>query len=480
MKKITSILLILVMVLCIFTGCGDSTDKEVMVEGAIFGGKADDAIETEVQFYMELLTKGDNKAFNSKLATSCALLCADSYFREKDVEKGSANRVVFAPNLADKEAADAAYEATALLKAYGFTETEHIETYKAKEYSADTNDSATLNLGYCKYGKTDVFAVVLRGCFSAGEWESAFDPGAEDQAYAGLTGEHAEWQNTDTLKGYDISLNRAKEFIDSFIGKYDDPDVPNIILITGHSRGGSQANVLGAMYEKEGSAKTFTYTFNAMAVTAAADAAEYKTIFNVFDSNDFYVDLMPFANEKFARYGKDITKDISDAISIKKEIANLKNRDDYTCTSKDVLAKYASLFGEMFPDRNAAYEMKSLSYSFDAAEEAEAKAETLKSLISADAGLNLEVFCNVSDAAQGADGKYTVTYEYCGGAVLRTFSKILAYGEAAYQGALALFDGDEAACEIFTLLFDNMQDFSAGHLLVNGYVLAQKYKAAED
>lgn len=473
MKRIISILLASFMVICALSGCDNSSALKVMVEGAIFGGNADDVIEAEISFDAGRLSKKDNTKYDKDLAAACALLSADSYFREKDIEKGSVNRVIPASKLSEKEAADAAYEPTGLLKLLGFTETEHIESYKAKEYEFDSNDSTTLNLGYMTDGSNDIYAVVIRGCFSAGEWESSFDPGAAGEDYEKLTGEHPEWQDKDIFKGYDIALNRTMEFVDEFTEKHGSADAPDIFLITGHSRGGSLANVLGAVYEKEGRGKTFTYTFNAMAInTSAAEGAQ--TVFNVFDSNDFYVDLLPFANERPVRFGTDITADISGSISIKKAIANLKNRDDYTCAAPEIHEKYEALFGEMFPDRASVYEKKALTFSFDNKDDAQKAADEFKSFISADSGLNLEAFYSVGDVSAASDGKAEFTVEYCGGAVLRSFSKILAYGENAYGAVIALFEGDEKVCEASALLFENLASFNAGHLMANSYILAKK------
>lgn len=475
MKKIISVLLASFMIVCALSGCGNTSATKVMVEGAVFGGSKDDIIDAEIIFDAAQLSKKDNTKYDKDLAAACALLSADSYFREKDIEKGSVNRVISASKLSEKEAADAAYEPTALLKTLGFTETEHIESYKAKEYEFDPNDSTTLNLGYMTDGSNDIYAVVIRGCFSAGEWESSFDPGADSEDYKKFTGEHPEWLNKDTFKGYDIALNRTIEFVNEFIEKHGSADAPDIILITGHSRGGSLANVLGAMYEKEGKAKTFTYTFNAMAVTTSA-AKDVQTVFNVFDSNDFYVDLLPFANGNPVRYGTDITADISDSISIKKAIANFKNRDDYTCAAPEVREKYKTLFGEMFPDRESVYEKKTLTFSFENIDDAQKKADEFKSFISADSGLNLEAFYSVGDVLASSDGKAAFAVEYCGGAVLKSFSKILAYGESAYGAVISLFEGDEKVCETAGLLFENLASFNAGHLIANSYILAQKSK----
>lgn len=466
--KIIALILTVLLLAGILSGCGKAAVSfPVTVEGAIFGGKADDRIDTALNFDAKWLTKGDNEKYSKDLAAFSALISADVYFRAKDVDKGTQNRVLF-----DGEKAEE-YDWTALLKHLGFSDVEYIESYKAKEYTADTNDSATMTMGYMSSdNKYDVYVIALRGCFSAQEWMSIFDPGSAGESYTSYTGAHEEWKNTDHFKGVDIAANRAKEFIDEFIASHDDPAKKNCILLTGHSRGGMLANLLGAEYEKNTNAKTFTYTFNTMGVTNDSAATSYKTIFNVFDANDFYTNVLPFKNEPFYRYGKNVTVSIADSDKVKDELSSLKGRDDYACTNAEALADYANMFGRRFADRASLYEKEILTETFSSEDEALARAEELRTLTGSESGLGLETFCVVNDAISNGDGTYSVSMEYCGAALLWGYCKTLAYGTDAYNAFKTIFSGDELGCEIADFLADNAAGITGGHALANSYVLA--------
>ena len=326
MKRTVCALLIAAMLVTGLTACGESpVSKPAAVEGAIFGGQSDDSIAVDVTFDTSWLTKKSNTKYNAELAQFCALLSADSYFRTKDLDKQRQNRVLFA----DADAAE--YDFTSFLTSFGFTEAEHFESYLAQTDPTDTNDSVTLNIGHQTVdGKYDVYAVVIRGCFSAGEWKSAFDPGCESAGYEAMTGGHPEWTDSAAFKGVDVAANRAIAFIEDFMSRTGDAALPDRLLITGHSRGGGIANLLGAHFENDADVTSYTYTFNALGVTLAEDAADYSTIFNIYDSGDFFIAGLPFADGGFVRYGRDMPM-AAGGDKTKSVIAELKGRDDYTC-----------------------------------------------------------------------------------------------------------------------------------------------------
>ena len=134
MKKRLCVLLIAAMLL-LLVGCSNKKDDIVIpvtVEGSIFSGEAEGKIPLDLKFNYDWITKGNNKKYNADLAAFSALLCDDAYFRQKDLEKGSQNRVVV--NNSNEE-----YDFTLLLKELGFTDTKHIESFKEKP----TNSSIT-------------------------------------------------------------------------------------------------------------------------------------------------------------------------------------------------------------------------------------------------------------------------------------------------------------------------------------------------
>ncbi|MCQ2530467.1 MAG: hypothetical protein MJ086_04345 [Lachnospiraceae bacterium] len=467
--KISLIIFTVILSIALLAGCGSTaTTYPAHVEGALFGGASDDSIAVDVTFDSKWITKNDNTKYNPDLAAFAALCSADSYFRLKDYDKGTQNRVLF------DEEEESAYDFTTFFKKLGFTEVKHVESFSEKEYASDSNDSVTMTMAYCNVDKKyDMYVVALRGCFSSGEWLSVFDPGCDGDIYTELTGEHPEWTNKNHFKGMDIAANRADEFIKEFMAANDDPKCKDCILFTGHSRGGSLANILGAKYEKEGQARTYTYTFNTADTTCSEDAGEYKTVFNIFDANDFFTDPLPFGTEKFVRYGTDVTEPISNNAELLNALIELKGRDDYICVEPDAKAQYQELFGAAFSDRASLYEEKYFTETFATKEEAEARAEELQNLIGKENGLGAEAFCSVGEIKEVADGKFELTTKYNGAAVLIGFSKLLAYGPSVYEPLVDLFAQDAQVCDIATLLSDNLAGISGGHLIANSYVLGQ-------
>lgn len=460
-KRLTALIFSLIM----FINCAAGKTEynfPVTVQGAIFGGSADDEIPLNLKFDTGWITKADNCTYNGNLAAFSAILCADSYFRAKDISKGTVNRV-----LAGEEES---YSSAALLEKLGYTDVRFIETYKQKQYAADTNDSATFLIGYKNVDEEfDSYIIVMRGCFSIGERLSAFDLGCDSESYTALTGEHGEWTNRNRFKSYDIAAERAKEFIGAYMEEHGSENREDAVLLTGHSRGASLAGIIGADFENDETIKSYTYTFNSTPVTTDSDAKKYKTVFNLFDENDYYINPFPFADEHFMRYGRDISINISKCGTIRKKISSIKGRDDYACLSPSVKKEYDSIFAERFSGRASLYEMKSAAETYNSYEEASARLEELKAFIS---GLAVSDFCKVSDISESS-GKYEIDISYCGTALLFGFAQIQAYGSPAFDAVMSLFKDDAAGCRMAEIIFENLVQISGGHLLANGYAMSK-------
>lgn len=471
-KRAAALLLVFALLSVSLTGCAGGTGVyAVHVEGSVFTGKTGGSVAAGIRFDPAWITEGDNTEYSPELAAFAALLSADTYFREKDIERGNPNRVLFD----DASAED--YSPTVLASRLGFSDVKYVESYKEKEYSCDGSDSATLTMAYRSVkGKYDLYVVALRGCFSAGEWNSIFDLGCDSAAYEAYTGEHPEWTDRSCFKGVGIAKNRALEIIREFIAEHDDAGRENCILVTGHSRGGVLANLIGAELEKDESVRSFTYTFNAMAATADASAPAYKTVFNVFDSADFFADPVPLGNESFYRYGTDMTLRIEDDAQVLAAIEALQGDSGFHCLSADAAARYREMFGARFADRASLYEPRTMTWLFGTEGEAAECLARCETLIGADEGLDLGTFCSMREAAKTEDGGYAVTMDYCDGGILAAYCKILAYGSAAHDAAVSLFAEDAAACEIADFLADNGAALVGGHLLANSYVLAEFVK----
>lgn len=472
-RRAVSILLSVAMLVTVSTACSsEKTAWKVSlpahVEGAIFGGNSDDSIPVTVIFDADWITKDDNTKYNKKLAAFASLLSVDTYFREKDLQKGTQNRLLFD----DLDAGE--YTFTTMLTKLGFTDVKHVESFKEKEYLTDTNDSVTLNLAFRNVSeKYDVYVVAIRGCLSAGEWVSVYDPGADTDLYDDITGNHEEWTDRNVLKGFDVAANRAYEIISGFMDSHENAAKNKCVLITGHSRGAAIAEKVGAMFEDGKNIKSYTYAFNSPSVTTDKNAQNYKTIFNIYDSGDYYIDSMPFSNEELYRYGKTIEMDIKNSQNTLEKIKKIKGRDDYVSMTSENKNKHREIFGRLFKDRNSLYEWKSFSEEFDNETSAAKRHDEIAAIISRDTGLGLENYCRISDIGKTDGGKYEITVEYCDEAAFYSTCMILAYGKSASDAVKLLFKNNNDMCDLADFIVDNTKMINGGHLLVNGYAMCQ-------
>ena len=85
-------------------------------------------------------------------------------------------------------------------------------------------------------------------------------------------------------------------------------------------------------------------------------------------------------------------------------------------------------------------------------------------------GLGLDKIC----VTEKDDSSIKVTYS--GAAVLKSLSRVLAYGESALDAMETLFEEDEQACELAKMVFDNLVSINADHYLINGYVISKNVK----
>lgn len=473
MKKIISLFVAVVFVFSLLCSCSDEKPDvyslSVHVEGSIFGGGCTD-IETNIVFDPCWITRGDNTRYNKDLATFSAFLCADVYFREKDVSKGTQNRVLV------DGCSPEDYSQTALLSSLGFSDVRYVESFKARSYETDTNDSVTMTMGYSNSdSKYDLYVFSVRGCFSAGEWNSVFDMGSDSELYTEYTGEHPEWTDRNVFKGYDVAANRALDFIYDFISETCDPSRETRILVTGHSRGSAIAQIVGAKLEDAG-AKVFTYAFNSSAITSDPDAGKYKTIFNIYDSEDFFSDFIRFSKEDLYRFGRSLSEDIGGSEEIRKALSVLKGEDDYVGFNSELLNEYMGIIGERFTDRESLYVTRSVSESYSDEETAAARLEELLNAVSPDKGLGLEPLVSVRDSVDSDSGDFVVTYEYCDAAVALCVGKILAYGSQAADVVKTLFAEDGTVCDLADFLISHSPEINGGHLLADSYVLTRFVK----
>ena len=239
---------------------------------------------------------------------------------------------------------------TKLHKAFGFTDVT-VKSLRSQDFSSDNNDLSRYLCSHRLIETTgriwEIILVAIEGTNGTlQQWTSNMDVGADTEDYYRLTGQHPEWTNKKEHKGFNVTCNRISAGVKDYINKYVRDGAEKIILITGHSRGGALANLLGREYEDAADYKSFTYTFAAPNTTTDEDAGRYKTIFNVVNTQDI-ITAFPMEEWGFRTYGttlsvnmgadnnwKDTTgKDNYDSFDFTSAVNNFnkvsKNREDF-------------------------------------------------------------------------------------------------------------------------------------------------------
>ena len=288
------------------------------------------SFDTSFAYDDSLLVGADNGSYSPALARFAFALAFDCYDTTKVSLKTSANNP------------SSSYDNTALYSNFGFEDAEYVEL-SSSDYLADTRDltnavfaQKTVKSGGKKY---QIFTVAVQGSSGMNQWFSNFDVGDFSDAattYATLSATHSvaaavAAENTDqasvqaesvanytTLassfatehKGFALASLRLKEKFDDYVTEHEVSGSEKIVLLTGHSRGAAIANILGKVYEDDSDWTSFAYGFATPRTTTASNASEYKTIFNIVNTDDLVTEL-PLKNWGFTRYGTDKAASIS-------------------------------------------------------------------------------------------------------------------------------------------------------------------------
>jgi hypothetical protein len=122
---------------------------------------------------------------------------------------------------------------------------------------------------------------------------------------------HPDWLNKKNHKGFDVAANRILTKFYDYIARHGLEDAPNkTILISGHSRGASISNLLGAHFHDNPDYTSFTYTFATPYSTTDPNAADYRSVFNLVNSDDM-IPYLPLAEWGFKKYGTTKTVSVS-------------------------------------------------------------------------------------------------------------------------------------------------------------------------
>ena len=183
----------------------------------------------------------------------------------------------------------------------GFHGLTNVQVYKLSTDYSD-NDLSEVAIGYRPVtynGVTkNVVAVIVRGTNGTiQEWSSNFEVGDTTKFSS-----FPDWTKSTNHKGFDVSANRIITKLNSYLSAKGISSASNVFWVTGHSRGAAIANIIGAKLTDSGKTN-YTYTFAAPNTTTASNAANYTSIFNILNEDDF-VPYLPMAKWGYKRYGK--------------------------------------------------------------------------------------------------------------------------------------------------------------------------------
>lgn len=265
----------------------------VRVNGSVTGVKDpdEDTVIDSLSFSYDWLTGADNTLYNRELALFCNFLSVDAYSDSYVIRDGC-----------EKE-----YSPTLLMSEIGLSNVVHSDVYDDRGNVA-TSFSAGSRFVWSGRDSVNVVIVSVDGTDGESQWISNFEVGDSEDVFESMEGERPLWKNRKNHCGFDEASNALKPEIDRYIRESAVKGAPVVLLITGHSRGGAIANILGAVYEDDPFVKSFTYGFSVPTTTTApeSETASYRTVFSIINTNDFFT-VMPLPQWGFRRYGRDIT-----------------------------------------------------------------------------------------------------------------------------------------------------------------------------
>lgn len=307
-----------------FDGIDDSEEEEGCSTSNYFTADmryktGDNSYDTSVSFNMDYRWFfADNTEFNQDLSVLASLYSIDMYddgwLELSSGTTGNSN----------------AENGVSLGSLYGLNDCVNYNsdslgsTHAKKDSSGNTVDSDDVSevfighrlVSYNGEQREIIFLTVRGTNGTNAEWSSNFDIGADTSEYYDRTGEHPDWSNKDNHKGFDVAATRIMDAYDQYISEVTNqgtfnPSVKRSIFITGHSRGGAIANILGALFEDEPSYDSYVYTMAAPYTTTSSSYDEYKTIFNIMNTDDL-VPYLPLYDWGFHKYGRTLTISVKD------------------------------------------------------------------------------------------------------------------------------------------------------------------------
>ena len=180
----------------------------------------------------------------------------------------------------------------------------------------DINDQSLINMAHKKINSHNksydigFFSIVDSG--AGVQWISNFDVGYDNEVYNNASGQHPEWTDHLTHKGFDVTSNRCMSVVENYIVDKMDKDSEKVFYVYGHSRGGAVGNLVAKKLIDKGY-NTTGYLFAGPNTTTAKDVTDnkYQRIFNYINSKDI-ITMIPSNKWGFSRYGQIFLFDISE------------------------------------------------------------------------------------------------------------------------------------------------------------------------
>ena len=322
--------------------------------------------------------------------------------------------------------------AAEILSSMGFNDVTKINL--AKKYTDNHITSFVLgHKGIIHNGKkANLLCVALSGTDgSTKQWSSNFDVGSSSDGV--------------NHKGFDITANRVLKEINEYIKSVLPKGTAPVVWLTGHSRGGSVANLCA---QKLGSAlyKCYAYTFGASKTTTDKNAGKYKYIFNIANADDV-VTYIPMREWGFDLYGQ--TKSVSVKNALKDKWSQNTDLKSYRAYSGD-LNKTSSLFASCAATRDDIFAYRtdgSIYIGLETEDEGHIAIETLKKTYAK----NALPFCSFEVLSAPNDSSY------------KYMLKVNMQPAFLLQTTASVMSGDVGALDYVTMLLpEYMEDARAG------------------
>ena len=217
--------------------------------------------------------------YNHDLATTAAVLAASAY-TEKNIEAALRDGLGFdSCDPVEHHPSDGGYDGN----------------YDQVGYSIETR--ATSN-------GVPIIAVIVRGTPGNGEWLSNLN-----------VADTLKGSDTETHEGFALAASKVLEAFKGYVGGNGIDLDKARVLITGHSRGASVANILGAeLNDGKGDVngalspeRIYDFTFESPTTTLSSSRGDssYDNIFNIVNPEDV-ITRVPLCEWGYGRYGRDL------------------------------------------------------------------------------------------------------------------------------------------------------------------------------